>query len=296
MKRRAPILILVVCLVAFALGILQLFHLRFEQGDVYPAYSSLRADPLGAMALYESLERMPGIVVRRDMSARNKLPESRDTTYLHLAADTRDWRWMPESLVTEIESFLARGGRLVIACKPETTGNSFLSRVDESRSTNAPGSKLKKPGRKTKPEKTPEPRKPGEQPEAEEDDDIVKRLNLQERWGFAVDHESLPQGEDNVAESVTVTNRSASALPPSMAWHSATFFTKLSTNWQVLYARGTNAVLIERRFNGGGSVVFASDSFFVSNEALLRDRQVDLLAWLVGPNALVVFDEAQVHK
>ena len=292
MKRRAPILIFCVCLVAFALGILQLFHLRFEQGDVYPAYSSLRADPLGAMALYESLERMPGITARRDMSARNKLPESSDTTYLHLAANTRDWRWMPESLVTEIESFLSRGGRLVISCKPETTGNTFLSRADDmAHGTNAPGSKPKRVGKKTTPEESPKPRKPGEKADDDEEE-FVKRMNLQERWGFAVSHESLPQGDD-VAESVTVTNRSASALPPSMAWHSATLFTKLSTNWQVIYARGSNAVVMERHI-GSGSVVFASDSFFVSNEALLRDRHPELLAWLVGPNRLVIFDEAHL--
>jgi hypothetical protein len=39
----------------------ELFELRFERGDVYPAYSSLRADPLGAMAFYESLEKIPGL-------------------------------------------------------------------------------------------------------------------------------------------------------------------------------------------------------------------------------------------
>jgi hypothetical protein len=42
---------------------------------------------------------------------------------------------------------------------------------------------------------------------------------------------------------------------------------------------------------GRGRVVFAADSFFVSNEALLLARNPELLAWLIGPNSQVVFDE-----
>ncbi len=42
----------------FVTGLIQLILLRFESGDVYPPYSSLRADPLGCKALYESLGRV----------------------------------------------------------------------------------------------------------------------------------------------------------------------------------------------------------------------------------------------
>ena len=34
--------------------------LRFESGDVYPVYSSLRSDPLGTRAFYDSLEDLEG--------------------------------------------------------------------------------------------------------------------------------------------------------------------------------------------------------------------------------------------
>ena len=88
MKRPFILLLLFLCLAAFAAGLFQIFQLRFEAGDVYPEYSSLRSDPLGAMALCESLEKMPGVSVRRDYSAQNQLPHGHDTTYLHLAART----------------------------------------------------------------------------------------------------------------------------------------------------------------------------------------------------------------
>jgi len=292
MKRQLPILLMFLCGVGFVLGVIQLFHLRFEQGDVYPPYSSLRTDPLGTMALYESLQRLPGIDVSRDYSARNKLPETRNTTYFHLSGDPYDWRWMPDSLVAEIESFLARGGRLVITCEPEVSGPLFGPAYRSPGSTNAPGSRLRKDGA-TPPEKRSGKGDAKEQPDDGPDHPEVKVTNIRERWGFDINFERLPQGLADSAAPVTVTNRSALPLPPQLDWHSATMFNNLATNWQVLYARGTNAVMIERRF-GQGSVVLASDSFFVSNEALLQDRHPDLLAWLVGANRRVVFDEAHL--
>src|SRR5689334_19223597 len=114
MKKYFPLLLLLACIAFFAYGIVELFELRFEAGDVYPAYSSLRADPLGTMALYESLGKVPGMSVRRDFSASNRLPEEPGTAYLHLAADTGEWEWLPDDLAKEIKNFVNSGGRLVI--------------------------------------------------------------------------------------------------------------------------------------------------------------------------------------
>src|SRR5437667_8552085 len=111
MKSYWPIILLLALGAALTFGIVQLFELRFEVGDVYPEYSSLRSDPLGAMALYESLERLPGLSVRRDHSAANQLPEGKNTTYLHLAAGTFDWDWLPRETWKEIDAFLLNGGR-----------------------------------------------------------------------------------------------------------------------------------------------------------------------------------------
>jgi hypothetical protein len=52
-------------------------------------------------------------------------------------------------------------------------------------------------------------------------------------------------------------------------------------------------VVIERQF-GKGSVVIASDSYFLSNEAMDEDRHADFLAWVVGSGRNVVFDEAHL--
>ena len=110
---------LVLAAAAFAVGLWHLFRLRFEAGDVYPPYSSLRADPVGSMAFYESLARLPGVTVSRDFSEGNRLPQPVGTTYLHLAARSYDWEQLPEALFREIEAFVLRGGRLVVAFHPE---------------------------------------------------------------------------------------------------------------------------------------------------------------------------------
>src|SRR5580692_10521708 len=114
MKKYFPILALLGCAAALVWGIIYLFQLRFERGDIYPPYSTLRADPLGTMALYESLGKVPGLSVRRDFSESDRLPEEPDTAYVHLAAMPGEWEDLPADLNTEVRDFLARGGRLII--------------------------------------------------------------------------------------------------------------------------------------------------------------------------------------
>ena len=51
---RSSFLLLPLVAVALIAGLISIVHIRYASGDVYPAYSTLRADPEGAMALYES--------------------------------------------------------------------------------------------------------------------------------------------------------------------------------------------------------------------------------------------------
>ena len=57
------------------MGLVYLFMLRFEAGDVLPAYSSLRADPLGAKAFYQSLEHLDSLAVSRNFGRLEMLDE-----------------------------------------------------------------------------------------------------------------------------------------------------------------------------------------------------------------------------
>src|SRR5208337_850665 len=103
MKRYFPLILLLGCAAALAFGLVRLFQLRFEVGDVYPAYSTLRSDPLGTMAFYESLGRVSGVSTRRDFTTQNRLPEEPHTVYLQLAGSDYDWDWVPADLSRELE-------------------------------------------------------------------------------------------------------------------------------------------------------------------------------------------------
>jgi Domain of unknown function (DUF4350) len=304
MKKHLPLFFLFACAIAFVVGVLELFKLRFEAGDVYPPYSSLRADPLGTMALYESLDKLPGLAPRRDFSASNRLPDGKGTTYLHLAADSFEWRWLDKDLFGEIERFLARGGRLVITLYPETYEYHFRSFDDEDGPNATPGKDSKSKDGKTnsEPAKVKEDKKSSgpEQPATPKrkrkprtPDEEANFVSLKDRWGTDFDLVDLKQGSNDVYQPAIVTNKTTLALPHTLAWHSGLVLTNLDRAWQIVYARGTNAVVAERRF-GAGSVVIATDSYFLSNEALQRDRHADFLAWLVGNNPKIVFDEAHL--
>ncbi len=285
MNKRLPIVLLLACAAAFAFGVVQLFKLRFEVGDVYPEYSSLRTDPLGAMALYEGLERLPGLSVRRDHSAANQLPEGKNTTYLHLAARTSDWDWLPRETWKEIDAFLLNGGRLAITFFPEKTKPfRFLDDEEEHNSGKSKKRKKSADGKDTQAEKRQKKSKRAA-------GRMIALDSLKEHWGVELAFAKLQTDDGEAYAPAEVVNRSRLPLPAALDWHSATIFTNLHKSWRTLYARGTNPVVIERRF-GSGTVVMATDSYFISNEAMRKDRHADLLAWLVGPNRNVLFDEA----
>ncbi|MFC1462984.1 hypothetical protein ACFLQU_05185, partial [Verrucomicrobiota bacterium] len=87
-NRKTVVLLMAVALL-FACGIGRLFVLRYKSGDIYPVYSSLRADPLGTKAFYESLARCRQVKVTRNYEDIRKLDPGPDTTVLWLGDTIR---------------------------------------------------------------------------------------------------------------------------------------------------------------------------------------------------------------
>ncbi|HEY1789298.1 MAG TPA: DUF4350 domain-containing protein [Verrucomicrobiae bacterium] len=272
MKRFFPIVLLLGCAAAFVLGIVYLFELRFESGDVFPPYSSLRADPLGTMALYESLGRIPGLAVSRDFNDSDTLPqEEPHTLYLHLGGEPFEFEWMPDETYQSVKDFMTRGGRLVITFYPQTEDlwSDEVNHKNEKMTRSKTDKKDQDSGTNS---------------------DHWTPLN--DKWGFHTGFEKLePAPDGDTYPPAAVYNQTDLALPDTLDWHSGIIFTNLAHEWRVIYARDGNAVVIEREF-GRGSAVIASDSYLVSNEAMFKDRHADLLAWVVGSAKNVVFDEA----
>jgi hypothetical protein len=97
---------------AFLGGLVALFTVDFAGGEVYPEYSTLRADPDGAKLLFESLTHLPGLTVTRNFMPVQSLAANGATVVL-LGLRELD----PDAL----EKLAGRGNRVVAALREDWT-------------------------------------------------------------------------------------------------------------------------------------------------------------------------------
>ena len=97
----------------FTAGVLYLFGIEFATGDVYPEYSSLRADPVGTRLLYDSLALVAGITASRNYLPLESLREN-GATVLMLGLEAESFTDDAQALES-IERFARRGNRVVAA-------------------------------------------------------------------------------------------------------------------------------------------------------------------------------------
>ncbi|MEA2084370.1 MAG: DUF4350 domain-containing protein [Thermodesulfobacteriota bacterium] len=249
-------------LAAFLIGTARLFELRFKSGDVYPPYSSLRADPLGSKAFFEGLASIESLTVSRNFRSISRLGPGRDTTFFLLGTHAHDLESVPDNYFKAITHFVASGGRLAI---------SFFPVKKQKRST------CKKDHEQQ------------EQDAESEDKELRDRFSsLIDYWGVNFNYRTEPWESEQAARAAGAY---ADGLPDSFSSHTALSFDELRDAWKPVYSRDGLPVLIERRF-GSGTVVLVADSYLFSNEALLKERHPGLLTWLIGENRSVVFDES----
>jgi hypothetical protein len=273
--------ILLVIIAAFLAGVVHLFLLRFEAGDSYPPYSSLRADPLGSKALYESLGSLEGITVSRNYQPLSKLAQYSDATLFLFGMPASSLNWMRKEEARALESFALGGGRLVLLLYPEKPKAGPAQRTRDCGAAEKSGGE----------EKGPEKDAPGNSQGKKRDDRYdAGYLAPAERWKIGITWEELPGGADADRRMSAVTAPGQHDLSDPVSWHSSLRFEGPGPEWRVLYAVGGKPVVIERAY-GKGTIVLASDSWFISNEALVKERTASLLAWLVGTNSSVIFDE-----
>lgn len=100
---------------------------RFASGEVYPAYSTRRADPLGARALFEALDRLPGITCERNFKRLAKLSDPIADTGAKISSASRRGETLvlldvaPGALSDgdaldgdALRDFAAAGGRVIV--------------------------------------------------------------------------------------------------------------------------------------------------------------------------------------
>lgn len=296
-------------------GIVHLMSLRMEHGDVYPPYSSFRSDPLGSKVLYEALREVPALETERNFRDIARLRPTEPITFF-LAGVSTAAIWEPGEL-GEFSSLIRSGSRAVITFipskshfekestpKPELKKDGPKQTSSEKRYEEAKARAKKEAAESEKKEggESPEgggtdgkgPESPSKDEAKSKDEGYEFFSQVASKWGFSFEHLAIGKNGDDKAEVSESAGELKGAAPVS--WLSPLYFGTLSPAWRVIYTFRGKPVIIERQM-GKGSVVLASDSYFISNEAMLKDRRPRLLSWLIGPSR-VVFDEAHlgVHE
>ena len=332
-RRRLPLaaLGLAAALVVFGWGIVHLFALRFAGGDVYPPYSTLRKDPLGAAAFHDALAALPGLSVERNLRplaslaqpsklllGRPAAPDPRPAgntgplACFYLGADAYEWPYLFRDTEAErLDTIMRQGGRVILTFLPSQTPltRKRLEKLRRDQSdepeNSSPDSPFRPKGTPAPPAKTPptpasspkhDPRPPARPSDEHRVAGEMRWEDLAERWGIDF---------RRVDEAAGKTHRPVAAATPvptsgEVSWHSVLDF-DLTTpeaktaGWHALLQRENRPVIVARPFGDkGGELLLASDTYFLSNEALRAEAHPALLAGLVGPARRVVFDETHL--
>ena len=275
MSSRRHILALGALAAFLALGLGQVFQRRLAR-DLYPPYSSFRADPLGTRALHDSLAALPDLGVRRSLVPPDRLRVRPSQTVLFLGSPRDDWTALPAGDFTAIDTALRAGARVVVCLSAEN----YASTTAEEREARA-----SKPADKAPPA---EPTEPGKTKGKPAHTDTPPPVDAFARWGFKIEIQR------DHGDAVIPGAAAGIALPADLRWGSDLVIAPdNAADWGVVCERDGRALLAERRI-GSGTLVVATDSFLVSNESLQRSRATPLLTRLLGSHREIVFDESHL--
>jgi hypothetical protein len=119
--------------------------------------------------------------------------------------------------------------------------------------------------------------------EKTDDDSQVLWRSLIRRWGIEI----APLSS---IHSTTATSTLFGAIP---RWLGHNSFDRLTPEWKIIAVQDGKDVIVERPF-AQGSLVLLADSFPVSNEALVTDRNTGFLLWLIDHRHGVLFEETHL--
>lgn len=290
--------VLLLCLLTFVLGLGWLFWLRFQAGDLYPPYSSLRGDPLGTQIFFESVESVEEGGARRNFRPLDQISLNPDTTLL--ICGVRDGASFLEDRAWSrlLERLSSQGGRLVITLRHSRgSGREERDNDPDGSADEAEGTPLGEPDHIT-PEEEEAPPAPEEiEPEKSDDNDTIfegekpeiaadESFDLMERLGVAVEKMNADEYDD----FALLSSDWPDALPEMIPWRARVAFDLKAPDWEVVYWWQDAPVVVQRSW-GEGTVVFAGDSYLFSNEALRSDRVTPLLAWAVQLPGPLIVDE-----
>jgi len=246
---------------ALAWGLEQVAFTPLQTGEVYPPFSSLRADPLGAKALYESLAALPGIQIDRLYKQRQKLDGPQDAMFV-LGVDPGAWSRVDSKTLDEYVKLVHDGGRLVIGFLPV--------RARPKSEFAIPAPEVPREPHKKTPKETPA---------------VVALWHIELAYrtfkGGDFDSSGLPH------ETALYFNTHSFAPEANYAAVKSHW-----ADWRTLASDASDhgAVAVERTF-GKGTIVLVADTFPLSNEGLREARDAGLIARIAGSATRITFDE-----
>ncbi|CAN5829184.1 hypothetical protein BH11VER1_BH11VER1_04290 [soil metagenome] len=327
--RRSPAFNLALLIVVFfATGwiFMSLIKERFSSGEIYPPYSSLRTDPLGAKAIYEALDNAGTWECERNYKDIEKLVGGGDRTLMLLHVPASFFSGATGSDARFISGYAAAGGRVVITIDGQSnTWDRIMDQAELRREEN----RIRKIEKKKQSEKKEDP-KTSKKDQAKKDKaegDEEEQKPFDEFLGIFIkprDFVMTPKGsyplkptgelplvvadlpewysktalvfekpKEPVSDEVSKADESAKKAeikkPPAVKPGRPA----VKDQWKVLATLNQDVMIAERRF-GQGSIVVVTDSYFASNEALLKEPAPVFLSWLVGNRRHVIFDETHL--
>ncbi len=277
----APILV-AACLALLIFTCIRVMHLRFARGDIYPRYSSLRHDPLGTSAYYESLDRLPGRHAERNMLPLvDRRPDTDDTVFLfglRLWSELLNEKGTRSPTTDAATAVVGSGGRLLLSFAPSRM-SSFLNSTNmwdlfaDAPATNRVAGL---DGTNSVP--------------AEAEVVPTKRHTMSiGAWTGA--ELSISSFDGQFPRMAAATPYAIELeLPASLPVYTDLCLTNLTEQWSVLYRVAGHPVVAERRA-GRGTLAITTLSYIFSNEALRHNREPAFLAWAVGAHPNAIFDE-----
>jgi hypothetical protein len=265
-------LLLMSMMTLFIWGMTTLFALRFEAGEMFPVYSSLRSDPLGVKGLYLALTDLPGVASERHYQGLNKLKTDGHLTLFYLGLPPGFLNHDQEPAIEQMEALAERGARVVLSFKPSLS----QSPVHHTSCGSGP---------RTTPPVGPEDR-------AHQDthpEESNQGQSVSEKWSVHTATAPQQRGHDQTP-AMALLEPFEDKLPSELPVHTNLRFEISHPSWIPLYTVDQRPVIVERRI-GAGSLVLVADGYLFSNEAMRDARSPSLLSWLIGPNHRVVFDE-----
>jgi len=279
--------LLILIVTGFIYGIYQLFIYRFQKGDIFQEYSTLRSDEQGSKAYLETLRLFDDIEIEQNLLPLNQLKEKANTTFIFIGLTNNQIRNNYFFNEQTVQRILRNNNRLVLLLNPEIYTTFLDSLIIQNDSI-----KIKN----------------------------KEKYNFANYLGFAIkffSKDSLSSfkendikkniGQDTLSEKISsiyeidtreiskmaytdIYNSEILNLPLRIKWDTKLYL-EVQEDWLNIYNNADKPViceLIKKDF----SVILATDSYFFKNKNFRDERETEFILWLTGNNRKIIIDES----